>query len=282
MKETTHWLEFASGSRKYVHCWQPPSAAWASVAIVHGLGEHGGRYHPLARDWAQAGLAVAAFDQQGHGRSPEARGRIRSYASMLDDIRDFLIWHQAQQPELPVFLFGHSMGGNLVINYALRQQVLPLGVISSSPMIRMTTPPGAAFVALARVLSKLLPNFTLRSQVVAEHLMSDPHEQQLLRDDRLFHSQVTLRLGAALFDSGPWAIEHAHQLRVPLFLSHGTLDTRTSHLASTEFAERAGRLCQLTILPEELHDPFRGLSREAIIDRFVQFMRETAAGSANS
>jgi acylglycerol lipase len=273
MNKTAEWLELTPGNRKYVYRWLPSQAPWANVAIVHGLGEHGGRYHPLAEDLTKAGLAVSAFDQQGHGRSSEPRGRIRSYRSLLDDVADFLSWNNRLEPTRPTILFGHSMGGNLVINYTLRDYALPAGAIASSPMIRLPVQPKSAFLNFARVVSWVLPNTTLRSKVVPEHLMSDPVEQQLLREDELFHSQLTLRLGGGLLDSGPWAIEHASRLSVPLLLTHGTRDTRTCHLASAEFAQHAGPRCQLELLEGELHDPFRGLERQAVIARFVDFVR---------
>ncbi len=280
MKQSAQWLELSSGNRKYVYRWWPDEPAWANVGIIHGLGEHGGRYQTLADSLVAAGLSVAAFDQQGHGRSSEARGRIRSYVSLLDDISAFLVWNQQLSPDVPTILLGHSMGGNLVINHALRDYPQPSRVIASSPMIRLTAPPNRTFVTAARLASWVLPNFTLRSKVVAEHLMSDPVEQQLLRDDELFHSQLTLRLGAGLFDSGPWALERAAQLRTPMLLTHGTRDYRTSHKASTEFAQQAGPLCDLELLDGELHDPFRGIERSRVIARFVEFIRAATESPA--
>lgn len=274
MEKTTHWSDLQLGNRKYLHRWWPIDPPWAHVGIIHGLGEHGGRYHPLAESFVAAGIAVSAFDQQGHGRSPERRGRIRSYTSLLDDIAAFLTWSKELTPEIPIVLFGHSMGGNLVINYALRDYPQPNRAIASSPMIRLTAPPSPTFLSAARIVSRVFPNFTLRSNVVAEHLMSDPVEQQMLRDDDLFHSQLTLRLGAGLFDSGPWAIEHADRLKTPLLITHGTRDYRTSHKASAEFAQRAGAGCQLKLLEGELHDPFRGLEREQVVATFIAFIRE--------
>lgn len=277
MNNSAQWLELHSGNRKFVYRWWPDQPAWANVAIIHGLGEHGGRYHPLASSLVAAGLSVSAIDQQGHGHSPEGRGRVRSYVSLLEDMAAFLAWNQALYPAVPTVLLGHSMGGNLVINYALRAYPQPSRAIASSPMIRLTAPPNRTFVTLARLISWVMPNLTLRSKVVAEHLMSDPVEQQMLRDDELFHSQLTLRLGAGLLDSGSWAIEQAKRLQTPLLLTHGTRDYRTSHKASIEFAQQAGQHCELELLDGELHDPFRGLARDLIIGRFVEFIREAVA-----
>ncbi|MCA9158514.1 MAG: lysophospholipase [Planctomycetales bacterium] len=273
MKKTAQWLEISPGQSKYVTRWLPESAPQANVVIVHGLGEHGGRYDSLAQHFVQAGFSVSAFDQQGHGRSPEPRGKIRSYNSMLDDIASFLKWNQAKQANTPTVMFGHSMGGNLVINYALRNYPQPERVISSSPMLEKATPVHPGFLRFARWLMRITPNIKIRSEVVVERLMSDPVEQQMLRDDELFHSQITLRLGAGLLDSGAWALEHAGRVKTALLLSHGSSDYLTSFKASVEFARLAGETCELVALDGELHDPFRSLQREAILARYVDFIR---------
>lgn len=282
MKTTAQWLDISPGQAKFVHTWHPEQAPRANVAIIHGLGEHGGRYAPLAERLVEAGFSASAFDQQGHGRSPESRGKIRSYQSLLSDIGAFLQWNRAQHPAIPTVLFGHSMGGNLVTNYALRESPPPGYVIASSPMLEKAIPVSPTVVRLARWLLRIAPNLRLRSQIVVERLMSDPVEQQMLRNDELFHNQMTLRLGAALVDSGQWALQHAHQLQTPLLLSHGTSDYMTCCKASIEFARRAGELCQLVVLDGELHDPFRSLHRDAIIARYVDFVQQAVQGVGQS
>lgn len=263
-----------AGNRKFVHQWGDKDASSATVCIIHGLGEHGGRYHRLAKDLSAQGLWVLAFDQQGHGRSEERRGCIESYDSMLDDVSDFMDWCRAES-DRPLVLFGHSMGGNIVLNYALRRENLPDGVISSSPMIRAASPPGWLLETVARFGLRYFPNFRLQSRVVAERLMNDPKEQSLLIRDELFHSKLSLRLAAALLDTGEWTIENAQRLSIDLLLTHGTEDLKTCHKASIEFAEKSNEYCQLAILPERMHDPFRDTEREAVIERFVGFIRET-------
>jgi alpha-beta hydrolase superfamily lysophospholipase len=169
------------------------------------------------------------------------------------------------------------MGGNLVLNYALRRQQLPTAAISSSPMIQAVRHPGALYRMLARMLLLVAPNYRLQSTVYPERLMSDPDEQQALRDDELFHSRLSLRLGAALIDSGAWALANAENLGLPTLLTHGTNDVLTCHQASQAFAARSHPRCQLQILEGSLHDPFRGLEREKIIRLFVNFIDQSVS-----
>ncbi|QDV25050.1 alpha/beta hydrolase [Aureliella helgolandensis] len=281
MRYAAQWTTIASNQSKYVHRWDPEVPPKGCVLIVHGLGEHGARYHRLAEDWVAAEFAVVAFDQQGHGLSPEARGCIQSYSSLLDDIHAMYQWCQREYASVAPTLFGHSMGGNLVLNYALREYPRPAGVISSSPMILAMNPPSAAFERLARILLKCIPNYRLRSRVNPKHLMNSEVEQQAFREDRLFHAQLSLRLGAALIDSGRWSLEQAHTLSTPLLLTHGTADIRTCPEASQEFGRRGGPWCRVEILKDRLHDPFRDNERDEVIAMYNRFIREIALSGAH-
>lgn len=270
-------MELAPGVSKFVHAWLPSSPPLAVVCVIHGLGEHGGRYRALGRSLAEEGLAVYAFDQQGHGRSPEPRGCIASYESLLRDVEVFHLWVRQQFDDTASIMLGHSMGGNLVLNYALRDYPQPTALISSSPMIRAVRAPGYAVEQLARLFMAIAPNYRLRSHVVIERLMRDPEEQRALREDEFFHSQLSLRLGAALIDTGRWALCNAPRLRTPTLLTHGTHDYLTSTDASREFARLAGGACRLEICEGALHDPFRDLDRQQVISTFLQFIRAHGA-----
>jgi alpha-beta hydrolase superfamily lysophospholipase len=277
MDYSAQWIEIGPNLNKFVHSWIPAEAPVAVISIVHGLGEHGGRYHSLAQAFVAAGFAVVAFDQQGHGQSPEPRGCIVSYSSLLDDIEKFYQWSSQQYPHAPAILFGHSMGGNLVLNYALRKFQTPTGVIASSPMIKAVREPGWLFKRVGQLLVPIVPNYRLQSKIIVERLMSDPQEQAALLEDELFHAQLSLRLGEALLTSGDWLLGNAHRLSIPLLLTHGTEDTVTSHTASEEFGRLAGEDCRLTILPGAMHDPFRDLDKEDVIERFIGFVQQLRA-----
>lgn len=272
MQSNSQWADFKHARKAFVQSWQPDDPSRAAVCIVHGLGEHSGRYESLAKQLVARGLSAYALDQQGHGRSPLERGCIESYESMLQDISLFCGWVEAECPGKPIVLFGHSMGGNIVLNHALRMPGNYRGVISSSPMIRSHREPGWLKQQLVRLLLRVKPNHQMQSVITPERLMSDPVEQQRLREDALFHNRLSLRLGASLIDSGRWLLKHAPSLSKPLLLSHADNDWLTCHESSIEFASLAGDRCELRIWPGMLHDPFRSLQKEQVIDAFVSFI----------
>lgn len=303
------WVQIDEKRKKYTRIWGSDWNA-PSICILHGLGEHGGRYHRLAVDFVSKGFQVFSFDQQGHGLSPEGRGCIASYDSLMDDVEAFLSWvatrkvqekvaarevensiddsteddhdHEShdinRQHELSrTVLFGHSMGGNLVLNYALRKSVLPSIVVSSSPMIEAVRAPGPVTEWVLRSLMRVRPDWQLSKPLRPERIMSDPVEQELMKSDELFHTSISLRLGASLLDSGRWLLQNAGSLPVPTLLTHGTDDALTKPSSSNEFAQKAGEVCRFESLPGHLHDPFRDVEREPVIDLITSWIDEQLA-----
>ena len=271
------WVELPNGQRRFMHQWSPTTEPKGHVTIIHGLGEHGGRYIRLAPHLARQGFQVSALDLPGHGRSPGKRGAIRSYESLLDDVQFAIQWAKQASSGLPVCLFGHSMGGNLVANYALRRNDLPDAVIASSPMFVSPKEPKGLLNIAARLAAKVVPNYTLAAGTETKQLMDDPVEQELLDNDPLFHRRLTLRLGASLIDSGRWAIKNADRLSVPMLLTHGLSDRITLPEGSRSFAARAGELCRLQLLEEHLHESFRDKRRQQVIQLYVDFLNELVA-----
>lgn len=272
------WVETAGHHRRFMHLWSPKSKeVRGHLCIVHGLGEHGGRYVRLAPYIARHGYRVSAVDLPGHGRSAGRRGAIPSYDSLLDEIAFSLRWARHLDSQVPCYLFGHSMGGNLVANYVLRRSELPMAAVVSSPMFISAREPKGFKNLLARVALRIAPNYTLAAGTETKQLMDDPQEQEILDNDPLFHRRVSLRLGAALIDSGKWAIANSQQLSIPLLISHGLLDRVTLPAASQQFAEKAGRLCQLSLLEDHLHESFRDQRRHEVIQLYTNFLNSLSS-----
>jgi alpha-beta hydrolase superfamily lysophospholipase len=275
-KNVAEWTLWPNSSRKFTRQWSVEEPVGV-VCVVHGLGEHSGRYASLAARLNQSRLNVVSFDQQGHGRDSRKRGCIESYSSLLDDISSFLDWARSQFPGLPIILFGHSMGGNLVINHALRRHPVISGMIVSSPMLRAQRKISPLLEFFVRTLKIVLPNHQIHSEIRVERLMSDRIEQDALRSDDLFHNSLSLRLAAELVDTGEWAISHAAELRQPILLVHAGDDYLTSPTASAEFAANAGDYCTFVLLNGMLHDTFRCLEKESVVGRFVAFIETRIA-----
>ena len=131
----TNWTS-ADGLPLVGRCWEPAGEPRAVVCLVHGLGEHSGRYAHVAAALNDAGYAVLACDKRGHGRSGGKRGHTPSYEALMTDIDLLLAQAEQRFPGKPRFLYGHSLGGNEVLNYALRRKPDLAGVVATSPGLR--------------------------------------------------------------------------------------------------------------------------------------------------
>jgi len=276
-QRTVNWNVLGDGSRRAFYNWPSEGSTVASVLIVPGLGEHGGRYAACAKVLSQSRFDVHAIDLVGHGLSPGKRGCIESYEGLMDEIEVAMEAIAKKNPQLPVVLWGHSMGGNLVLNYLLRKNLLPCCAIASGPMLRAVKLPNNVFLWLARQLAMAMPNYQLKAPVHYADCTRDEAQREQMSSDQLFHKQLSLRLGAALIDSGQWALDHAEQLRTPVLFVHGEQDKITSAAASAEFAKRCVKFCELKLLPDQLHDVHRDLGSEAVLAFMCEWLHKKVA-----
>lgn len=281
------------GAPFYFQGWQPEVAPKAVVCLVHGLGEHSGRYAHVAAALNAAGYALFGFDLRGHGKSGGPRGHTPTYDTLMDDIGRLLDEAAARYPGLPRFLYGHSLGGNLVLNYALRRcssQLAPeavtlsaaersrrvSGVISTSPGLRVTTPPPALQVLLAKVMNKLQPGMQMANGLALDGLARDPEVIRAYTGDPLVHNKISVRLALGMLEAGEWALAHAAEFPLPLLLVHGTKDILTSAKASEEFAAKtpAGR-CTLKLWEGFYHETHNEPEKAEVLAYMIDWLNRS-------
>jgi alpha-beta hydrolase superfamily lysophospholipase len=207
----------------YTQAWLPSTPPRGVVALVHGFGEHCGRYNYLAEALTGASYALSSFDHRGHGHSPGLRGHIDNWQQLLDDVHASLPAAEALAPAAPLFLMGHSLGGLIALNYAIRYPQALRGVIASAPLLAQ--PNVAPWMSyLAKALSRLKPDFTLDTGLKADTISRDPAEVKRYCDDPYVHSRASARFGTELSAAQAWTQAHAADLSVPLLLYHGDGD----------------------------------------------------------
>lgn len=198
----------------------------------------------------------------------------------MSDIERFLAEVKVRFPKAPYILYGHSMGGNLALNFVLRKSPALAGVIASSPALRMAFDPPAWKLSLGKVLYSILPGFTMNNEIVREHLSRDPHIVEIYNQDTLVHDRVTARMALDVLLAGEWAIEHAAEFPLPLLLMHGGADKITSAAASQVFAQAVGERCVFELwdgLYHELHnEPEKELVFSFILDWLNALLLENA------
>ncbi len=247
-------IESYDGLKLHGQGWEPGTGIRAVVCLVHGLGEHSGRYGHAAETFNQAEYAFVSFDLRGHGRSEGKRGHAPSYAALTDDISQLLEMAKERYPNIPLFLYGHSLGGNLVIHYALRRLPKLAGVIATAPLFRMAVKPPAWKMAMLRAMYGAWPSLSISSGLEVDALSCDSKVVQVYRNDPLTHDRISARLAMDMLRNGEWNMAHASELPCPVLLMHGSADRITSAKATREFALRAGDACTLKIWEGFFHE----------------------------
>lgn len=255
----------------YARGWAP-SEPRAVVVLVHGHGEHINRYNHVAQALAGANYALLGFDLRGHGQSAGQRGHIPTYQSLMDDITDFIAEARKRYPALPVFLYGHSMGGNQVINYALRSPGSLKGVIATGPWLKLAFTPPAAQVMLAKLLNGIAPSFSLASGLDQNSLSRDSQVVAKYAADPFVHDKISVRLYTGMYNQGFWALEHASELKIPMLLMHGSGDKITSAPASQEFARMAGDKVSLRIWDGFYHEIHNEPENNKVLEAMVSWL----------
>lgn len=259
-------IETLDGLKLHGQSWIPEDQTRAVVCLVHGLGGHSGRYAHVAQVFTQAGFALMALDLRGHGRSEGKRGHAPSYTVLMDDLYQLLEKAKEQYPETPVFLYGHSLGGNLVIHYALKRMVKLNGIIATSPLFRTTAPPPVHKIYLLRMMYRLWPSLTISSGLEESAFSRDALIMEAYDNDPLVHDRVSVRLGLDMLRAGMWNMRHAADLSCPMLVMHGKADRITSAKASLEFSLRAGDLCSMKLWNDCYHELHNEPDRQNVFD----------------
>ncbi|WP_227762115.1 alpha/beta hydrolase [Zhaonella formicivorans] len=263
MEHFTFQWQTGDGLRLFAQGWRPEGPK-AVVGVVHGLGEHGGRYLKLAQFLVPEGYAVLTFDQRGFGRSEGRRGHTPGYDFLLDDIDEFLQQAALRFPGKPRFLYGHSMGGNLVLNYALRRKPKLSGVIATGPWLRLAFEPPPWKICLAKIMNMVMPAFTQSNGLRSRDLSHDAESVHSYEHDPLVHDRISARLFTGVYEAGLWALGHAAQFDLPLLLMHGGADRITSPEASHRFASQVPVHCTFKLWPGLYHELFNESQKEEV------------------
>ncbi|HBV64742.1 MAG TPA: hypothetical protein DEF45_17155 [Rhodopirellula sp.] len=233
------------------------------VVVIHGLGDHGGRYQSLAQVLGAEGWCTYAFDLPGHGRSPGGRGRVDSFLGLLADIEAACRTVRERFSDVPLVLLGYSMGGNLVLNYLLRClegapacDTKPDGIVLCGPMLLPPVPPPRPHIFAAWLTGYLMPWIQIERPVDVEMLTGDQHQAEMITEDCWMHTRITLYLATQLLSQGRWALDHARRIDVPSLVMYGEDDFLIDRSACENLAIRAGDRVTLSQWPGLRHDLF--------------------------
>ena len=238
----------------------PGENARAVILMVHGLGEHIQRYNYWADLFKKEGIGFAGLDLPGHGRSEGRRGNIKSYA-VLEEMIDILLTSCRKTfPGVPVFIYGHSLGGGIVLDYLIRKNPKVKGAIVTSPWLRLSFEPSRIKLIMASVMKYLLPGLIQPSGLHVSHISHDQKVVEKYNTDPLVHGKISVSLFYGAMMAAKYSLNHASELKVPTLILHGSNDLICSPEGSREFAAKT-TMAELKIWDggyHELHnEPFK-------------------------
>ena len=210
----------------------------AVIALIHGLGEHCNRYNHVAEFFAGHNIATVAYDRRGHGQSEGKRGHTPKYEAFLTEVDTLLDETRQRYPVSPVFLYGHSMGGNILLKYLIERKPEVAGAISTGAFIKFPDAPPALLIAIGKIMRKIYPSFSQSNNLIVEGISKDPKVVEAYKKDPLVHDRITSATAIGMIETAAELERFSGELPVPTLIMHGDEDKLTGFEGSKKFAER--------------------------------------------
>ena len=259
----------------YAQSWRPGGTPRGVVALVHGIGEHSGRYGSLVDRLLDCGFAVCGFDHRGHGKSPGRRGHIDSWSQYREDVAAFLRHCRKHVPDCPMFLYGHSMGALIVLDYALVHEKGVEGLVVSGVPLQPSGVAKRHLIAVARILSRVLPAFSIQLGLDVRGISRDPATLKAYRNDPLVHPRASMRWGTEILATIDRVRSRVNEIRLPILILHGGADPINSINGSRELYEGVSSTDKLLLVyPGTLHEPHNDLDRANVLTDLQDWLSE--------
>jgi alpha-beta hydrolase superfamily lysophospholipase len=234
---------------------QSPVTTIASVIVVHGIGEHQGRYEALGDAFIGSGIALYGYDQRGHGRSTGMRGHVDQWDQYISDLKSIVQFVQQLEGDKPLFIFGHSMGALVALDYTLRFPEGVAGLMVNGIPLRPGTVARPMLIRVAKLLSAVKPNYAMSLGLDLAGLSTKPEVAIQYASDPLVETKVTARWGVSILKAIERLRGDVVNLKTPIFVTHGSLDPINLPAGSQElFAAVSAKDKTLKLFPNSRHE----------------------------
>lgn len=256
----------------------PEGRPKALIVLVHGYGEHMGRYAHVVTALTGRGYVVYTIDHRGHGESDGPRANVERFAYFVDDVHQLVSRARAEHPELPLLMIGHSMGGLIAVHYALRHQSELAALVLSGPALQIGDDVSPVIKKLSRVIARVAPSLpvTPASKSPESVLSRDPVVQELFDSDPLCYTgKVRARMGYELMKAAEDGRARAAELRLPLLVMYGTHDKLVNPSGAKLVYERASSADKTIKAWDDCrHEIFNELEKDDVIALMVNWLDE--------
>lgn len=243
------------------------------VLLVHGMGEHKGRYQHVIEFFNQHRIAVLSIDLRGHGESEGQRGHTPSFHHLMQDLNLFIEFANQLFPSIKKVLYAHSMGGNLALNYlCLFPNNIFSAAIVTSPYIRLAFDPPKWKIILGNIAAKIYPKLSQKTGLDENAISRNKDVIHKYMNDSLVHDRITASFFKHVHQAGETLLLNSKQIQTPLLLMHGTGDRITSYKASIALNEALINDHTLKLWPNFYHELHNEPEQQEVFDYVIQWL----------
>jgi alpha-beta hydrolase superfamily lysophospholipase len=251
--------------------WHPREPT-RTVALVHGFGEHSGRYEHVGSWFARRGVTVHSFDLRGHGRSGGKRGHVDSFADYLNDLEFFLQTVSEEASPQPITLVGHSLGGLIVTALAVERSPDVQSVVTSGAALALSPDLSGLKISIARLLCKIFPRMSMNAGLAPDLICTDREVVARYVDDPLVHGTSSAAHAVSMIDQVGRLRGMGARVDVPMLLLHGALDQLCMPVGSQSFyasmpnsaGSSGAPKAELRMYPRSSHEIFNDVEQESV------------------
>jgi alpha-beta hydrolase superfamily lysophospholipase len=259
------------GTKLAYRAWPQPGAS-LSFAVVHGLGDHGGRYAHFADGMSKHGMGTYALDLRGHGNSPGQRGHLDSWSQWTEDVAAFIA-HVEQVVGTEVVPVGHSFGGAALLSTVLAGKLPAIRrFVVSSPALKLKMQAPAWKLKVGPIASKIAPRLALSNEVDPASISTLPEVVDAYRSDPLVHDRISSRTWTEWQNSVSEIFQRASQIKIPFLILAGAADPLVDPDGSKLLHEKTASISSLRLLEGRYHEPFNDRGSEEVFQLIAHWL----------
>ena len=261
-------------NKLFIRSWIPEFPPKKNILVVHGLGEHSGRYKNFAEIFVKNGFGVFALDLIGHGKSFGKKGHLKKFVNYLDSIEASLIYIRKKYLNTPIILFGHSLGGLVSLKFLIDRESKEIDKsIISSPWIETAIKIPSYLLLIHKVLHKIFPSLQLHNNLVTQHLSKDQNVIDNYENDPLVHDRISLNLFSEIIKTIDNVIKKSSRIKLETLLYHGENDKIISHKGTKKIASLIPN--NKFILFEDIyHEPHNDNEKDLVFKKMIEFINK--------
>ena len=256
-----------------IRSWIPSKSQNKNILIVHGLGEHSGRYEDLANFLVKKKFGVFAVDLIGHGRSSGRRGHIKSFEEYLDTVELSLIYIRKKFLDIPIILFGHSLGGLISLKFLIDRESKEIDrSIISSPWIETKVKIPGFLLIIHKIFKNIFPSMQLHNNLITSHLSKDKDIVKKYEQDKLVHDRISLNLFSEILKTINEVLEKSSRIKNDILIYHGKDDMIISYEGSKKISNKIMN-CKWILFENTYHEPHNDLEKSYVFKEIINFIK---------